>query len=121
MEHLAAAGVRCGVLLAPVAPGLTDGPAGLERVVEAASAQGATFLHPNLWYLRPGTREWSTPLLREAYPHITDRFAAYYRGPHGARTFTRDVHRMVDELRERFGLPMAPEAGRAVGQLELAM
>ncbi|TAK69073.1 MAG: radical SAM protein [Dehalococcoidia bacterium] len=121
MEQLATAGVRCGVLLAPVAPGLTDDPAGLGRVVEAARSHGASFLHPNVLYLRPGTREWSMPLLREAYPHLVDRYAADYRGPHGARTFTQDVHRMIDELRERFGLARAAEVSRAGGQLQLAM
>ncbi len=121
MEHLAGVGVRCGVLLAPVAPGLTDDPAGLDRVVEAAQAHGATFVHPNVLYLRPGTREWSMPLLRDAYPHLADRYAAFYRGPHGASTFTQDVHRMIDELRERFGLARVADATRAGGQLQLAM
>jgi DNA repair photolyase len=121
MEQLASAGVRCGVLLAPISPGLTDEPTGLERVIEAARAHGASFLHPNVLYLRPGTREWSMPLLREAYPHLAERYAAYYRGPHGARTFTHDVQRMIDELRGRFGLVPEVEASRAGGQLQLAM
>lgn len=121
MEQLTTAGVRCGVLLAPVSPGLTDDPAGLGRVVEAARSHGASFVHPNVLYLRPGTREWSMPLLREAYPHLSERHAAYYRGPHGARTFTQDVHRMIDELRERYGLARGAEASRAGGQLQLAM
>lgn len=121
MEQLASTGVHCGVLLAPVSPGLTDNPHELGRVVDEAREHGASFLYPNVMYLRPGTREWSMPLLRDAYPHLADRHAAYYRGPHGARTFTQDVHRMIEGLRERFGLSQAAEAHRAGGQLQLAM
>jgi len=121
MEQLASTGVRCGVLLAPVSPGLTDNPDELGRVVDEAREHGASFLYPNVMYLRPGTREWSMPLLRDAYPHLADRHAAYYRGPHGVRTFTQDVHRMIEGLRGRFGLSQAAEAHRAGGQLPLAM
>ena len=121
MEHLAGVGVRCGVLLAPVSPGLTDDPAGLDRVVEAARAHGASFVHPNVLYLRPGTREWSMPLLREAYPHLADRHASYYRGPLGARTFTQDAHRLIEVLRERYGLVRGAGVYRPTGQLEMAM
>jgi len=121
MERIAEAGVRCGVLLAPVLPGLTDAPESLERVVEAAAGSGASFVHPNVLYLRPGTREWSMPLLRDAYPHLLERYAAFYQGPHGARSFTQDVIRTIEALRERLGLAPAAETPRAGGQLQLAM
>jgi DNA repair photolyase len=121
MEQLATAGVRCGLLLAPVSPGLTDAPSALDGVAEAAREHGASFLHPNVLYLRPGTREWSMPLLRDAYPHLAERYAAYYPGPHGVGTFTQDVHRTVDRLRERFGFGQAAESCRAAGQLQLAI
>jgi len=121
MEQLASAGVRCGLLLAPVSPGLTDAPAALERVAKTAREHGASFLHPNVLYLRSGTREWSMPLLRDAYPHLAERYASYYPGPHGVGTFTQDVHRVVDRLRERLGFESAVEACRAGGQLQLAI
>lgn len=121
MEQLAAAGVRCGVLLAPVAPGLTDDAASLERVLDAARLHGASFLYPNVLSLRPGTREWSMPLLREAYPHLAARFAGYYRGPHSARSYTQDVHRMIDALREKCRLEADRAWLRASGQLQLAI
>src|SRR5205807_4156898 len=42
MQLLADRGIRCGVLLAPVLPGLTDDPQGLRDVVEAAAEHGAS-------------------------------------------------------------------------------
>lgn len=121
MDRLASAGVRCGVLLAPIAPGLTDDAVGLERVLDAARAHGASFVHPNPLYVRPGAREWSMPLLRESYPHLADRYAAYYRGPHGSRSYALDVLRMIDALRDRCGLAWAGATAQSPGQLQLAM
>ncbi len=121
MELLAARGIRCGVLLAPILPGLTDDPAGLRAVVAAAADHGASFVHDNVLYLRPGTREWFMPFLREAYPHLAERYAKYYRGSYAPKTYTQDVHRTVRELRDEFGLLRKEEAHESRGQLQLAM
>jgi len=121
MEALAARGVRVGVMLAPVLPGLTDAPESLEAVVRAARDHGASFVHDNVLYLKPGTKEWFMPFLREAYPHLAERYAKYYRGVYAPRTYTQEVHRVIDGLRRKFGLvPRAPAAPRA-GQMQLAM
>ena len=121
MRLLAERGIRCGVLLAPVLPGLTDDPAALERVVEAAREHGASFVADNVLYLRPGTKEWFMPFLREAYPHLSERYAKYYRGAYAPKTYTQDVHRTIARLRLKHGLvPRAPAAPTA-GQLQLAM
>ena len=121
MKLLSERGIRCGVLLAPVLPGLTDDPAGLRAVVAAAADNGASFVHDNVLYLRPGTREWFMPFLREAYPHLAERYARDYRGSYAPKTYTQDVHRTVRELRDEFGLAQRERAHEARGQLQLAM
>src|SRR5258708_7668414 len=95
MQRLADRGIRCGVLLAPVLPGLTDDPQSMRDVVEAAAEHGASFVHDNVLYLRPGTKEWFMPFLREAYPHLAERYAKYYRGAHTPTTYTQDLHRTI--------------------------
>ncbi|HXK33163.1 MAG TPA: radical SAM protein [Dehalococcoidia bacterium] len=121
MRLLAERGIRCGVLLAPVLPGITDDPADLERVVEAAREHGASFISDNVLYLKPGTREWFMPFLREAYPHLSERYARYYRGVYAPRSYTQEVHRAIERLRLKYDLvaPRAPQP--SVGQLQLAM
>lgn len=121
MAKLAERGIRCGVMLAPILPGLTDAPEELERVVEAARAHGASFVAENVLYLKPGTKEWFMPFLREAYPHLAERYARYYRGPYAPRTYTQDVHRIVDGLRMRYGLVPPARVQPSAGQLQLAM
>src|SRR6185312_4203393 len=104
MRLLSKRGIRCGVLLAPILPGLTDSPEGLRDVVEAAREYGASFVHDNVLYLKPGTKEWFMPFLREAYPHLAERYAKYYRGAYAPKSYTQDVHRTIDALRREFGL-----------------
>ncbi|HEX5478929.1 MAG TPA: radical SAM protein [Dehalococcoidia bacterium] len=121
MRLLSERGIRCGVMLAPVLPGLTDDPEGLRDVVEAAREHGASFVHDNVLYLRPGTKEWFMPFLREAYPHLAERYARYYRGAYAPKSYTQDVHRTIEALRREFGLiDQAPQRATA-GQLQLAM
>ncbi len=121
MRLLSERGVRCGVMLAPILPGLTDAPESLERVVEAAREHGASFVGDNVLYLKPGTKEWFMPFLRETYPHLSERYARYYRGPYAPRTYTSDVHRVVEDLRERYGMIAPRVVQPSAGQLQLAM
>ena len=121
MRLLADRGIRCGVLLAPILPGLTDDAANLERVVAAAREYGASYISDNVLYLKPGTKEWFMPVLREAYPHLSERYAKYYRGAYAPRTYTQDVHRVVERLRLKYDMVAPHVAQPSAGQLELAM
>lgn len=121
MRLLTERGIRCGVLLAPILPGLTDDPAALERVVEAAREHGASFVHDNVLYLKPGTKEWFMPFLRESYPHLSERYSKYYRGVYAPKTYTQEVHRVVERLRLKYDLTPPERIQPSAGQLELAI
>ena len=51
-------GLRCGVLMGPVVPFLSDSPAQLEATVRQVAEAGATHVTPIVLHLRPGAREW---------------------------------------------------------------
>lgn len=61
------------------------------------------------------------PFLREAYPHLSERYAKYYRGPYAPRTYTQEVHRLLDGLRTKYDLLPRPRVLPSAGQLQLAM
>ena len=117
MEKLVKAGIRAGVMLAPVLPGLSDSPEALERVVRAASEHGAEFLASNVLHLRPGSREWYMPFIREAHPHLNPLYAQLYCGPYAPEEYTDHVLELVDSLRQRYGFtahsrpPAVPTGG----------
>lgn len=75
---LNAAGIPCGVMVAPVLPGITDDPGEIRRVVEAAVEAGATFVSPILLHLRPGVREEYMAWLTEHYPDLVPRYEQLY-------------------------------------------
>jgi DNA repair photolyase len=85
MEAVAAlneAGIPCGVLMAPILPGITDDPRMLRDVVKAAIDAGATHVSPILLHLRPGVREEFMPWLAEHYPDLVEGYEATYRRPY---------------------------------------
>jgi DNA repair photolyase len=79
LSRLVSAGVRTGVGLAPVLPGLSDDPAGITAVVRAARDAGATFLWGSLVNLRPGTREHFLAELARAWPELLPRYEELFR------------------------------------------
>lgn len=107
------AGVPCGVLVAPVLPGITDDPRQLRAVVEAAIEAGATHVSPILLHLRPGVRELFLPWLERHYPDLVPRYEELYRASaYGAPGARRDLARRVRGLvRALGGLP--PPQGAA--------
>jgi DNA repair photolyase len=76
------AGIPCGVLMAPILPGITDAPRQLREVVAAAIEAGATHVSPILLHLRPGVREEFLPWLEDNYPELVGRYEELYRRPY---------------------------------------
>jgi DNA repair photolyase len=122
MERLAKAGIRTGVLLAPILPGLSDSPEGLEATVKAAAEHGAQYLAPNVLHLRPGSREWFMPFIREAYPHLNPLYTRLYKGPYAPEEYTERVLALVDALRERYRFnPRVQTITAPTGGLQMAL
>jgi DNA repair photolyase len=104
VAKLNAAGVPCGVMIAPVLPGITDSHAQLREVVEAAIDAGATHVSPILLHLRPGIKEVYMRWLKENYPDLVRRYDKMYaRSAYATSTdksaLARQVAELVDEKR----------------------
>ena len=116
------AGIRAGVMLAPILPGLSDSPEKLEETVRAAAEHGAQFIAPNILHLKPGSREWYMPFVREAHPHLNALYARLYKGPYAPEEYTERVLGLVEELRQRYGFLAKRDLGGApAGGLQMAL
>ena len=80
VERLVAAGIRAGIGLAPILPGLSDRPDLLADVVRAARAAGAAHVWANLLHLRPGTREHFMEALGRHWPELVPEYERLYAG-----------------------------------------
>jgi DNA repair photolyase len=109
------AGLRCGVLMGPVVPYLSDSPAQLAEAVRQAAAAGAVHVTPIVLHLRPGAREWFLGWLREAHPDLVPRYAELYGpGAYARKDYQARIAGQVHELAERFGVGRdASRSGRA--------
>jgi DNA repair photolyase len=116
LSALVDAGIRAGVGLAPLLPGISDRPDQLEAVVRAAREAGATSVWAGLLHLRAGTREHFLEHLARDWPEELARYERLYAsGAYVRGAEAREVLRTVEELRARHGIadrrraPITPE------------
>ena len=105
LTQLVDAGIKVGVGMAPILPGLSDKPELLADVVRAARAAGATGVWANLLYLRPGTKEHFLAALEEDWPELLPRYEKLY----GWRAYlpaeeTKPVRERVRDLAREHGI-----------------
>ena len=102
------AGIRCGVLMAPIIPYLTDSPAQLEATVKAIAEAGATSVSGIVLHLRPGAREWFMAWLGEHHPALVPRYEALYRGrSYAPKAYQDEITGRVKDLARRYGVGRA--------------
>src|SRR3984885_217776 len=78
--ELTRAGIRTGVLVAPLMPGINDSPEQVGRIVELATEAGASFVSGIALHLRGEVRELFFAWLRDHRPDLVDRYEDLYRG-----------------------------------------
>ena len=105
MQFLVENGIPAGVMMAPLLPGISDSSEAINATVQAAANHRAQFLSANLLFLKPGSKEWFMPLIRESYPHLTPGYRQLYRHTYADKDYTQEVLAMVDEARRRWHLP----------------
>jgi len=99
VRRLNEAGIPCGVLVAPVLPGLSDGTDQLREVVEACVAAGAVSISAIPLHLRTGVREHYLGWLAAARPDLAGLYAQRFEGPKGPRAYQPKA--VQEELSER--------------------
>ena len=126
VEKLVDAGIKTGVGMAPILPGISDKPEQLREVVRAAREAGATGVWTNVLFLRPGTREHFLEHLAEDWPELVPHYEELYR----RRAYlpaeeTKPVRRQVSALARELGVAdrraQPAEPPREPEQLALAV
>jgi DNA repair photolyase len=97
LRKLTEAGISCGVLVAPVLPGLSDGEAQLRQVVEACADAGAVSIRGVALHLRGSMREHYFTWLGGVRP---DLIALHrHRFKHGSYQVQQEQDRVADIVR----------------------
>ena len=105
LARLSEAGLPCGVLVAPILPGLSDGEEQLSQVVKACVEAGAVSISSIGLHLRPGVRELFMPWLARVRPDLVERYDELYGARSGylARDEQTQLAARVRALVERHG------------------
>jgi DNA repair photolyase len=99
------AGIRAGVAMAPILPGISDSPSMLADVVRAAREAGAPLLWCKVLHLTPGTREHFMENLARDWPELVPRYEDLYTGKgYLPASETEATTSLVEALRVRYGV-----------------
>ncbi|HEY3893871.1 MAG TPA: Rv2578c family radical SAM protein [Pseudonocardiaceae bacterium] len=105
VRRLRAAGLPCGVFVAPVLPWLTDSTEQLDRLLAQIAAAGATGATVLALHLRPGTKEWFLRQLGRHHPELVPRYQQLYaRGSQAGGGYRQRLADRVAPLLRRHGL-----------------
>jgi DNA repair photolyase len=115
------AGVKCGVLIGPILPGLSDHPDQLDEVVRAAKEAGARSISSVLLHLGRGTKEVFYERLGESHPELLPMYRRLYGDRKYAPKADRD--RVTNIVRKATGRQVTirprPNPPRATGPTQL--
>jgi DNA repair photolyase len=101
VAELTDAGIRTGVLIAPLMPGVNDAPEQVERIVEMALEAGAAYVTPITLHLRGEVRDLWFEWLREHRPDLIQRYERLYRrGAYAPREEQERLAALVKKLPE---------------------
>jgi DNA repair photolyase len=120
VRALTDAGLPCGVFMAPVLPGLTDGLEQLDAAIGAVAAAGATGVTVIPLHLRPGAWEWFMAWLAREHPELVARYQQLYaRRAYVPADYRTRLAQRVAPLLAKHGLDR--QAGGQARKVEASM
>jgi DNA repair photolyase len=103
MRALRQAGVKAGVMMAPILPGITDSEASIEAVAAAARAHDAASFSTAPLRLAPHVKEFYLGFIGEAYPGLLPRYRRAYPGAYAPAEYRDKLNERVQRIRAAYG------------------
>jgi DNA repair photolyase len=129
LERFADAGIRTGVLVAPILPGLTDDDEHLEEVVAACAEAGVSWTAGIVLHVRSSIRDYVIPWVERTYPELVPLYRELYgTRAYAPRAYQKDVSDRFAAIRARYPVKSISAVGsrriaepRTARQLTLAV
>jgi DNA repair photolyase len=112
LRKLSQAGIRAGVICAPVLPGITDSPRELEDLVRATAEAGGKHIFANPLFLKPCSAAVFLPFLEKAFPHLVDSYADRFAGTAFlSQPYRKRLSQLMARLRGKYGIENTQDRG----------
>jgi len=105
VRELVDCGIRAGVLMNPIVPGISSKPALLERTVKAIADHGARFIGCNVMYLQDGTRDHFMRWLAQEHSELVDAYERLYTSKYPPKGYRDEVTNVIRLLKEKYLRP----------------
>ena len=104
LREITGNGVRAGIFLMPVLPGLTDSRQNLEAVIQAAREHGAAYVHGNVLFLKDSSKRIFYDFLRRTESELYRKYLeAYYTGSCAPQRYQKRISSLIADLKTRYG------------------
>jgi len=112
VAELTRSGIKTGVLVAPLMPGINDAPEQVARILELASEAGAAFVSGIALHLRGEVRGLFFEWLEENRPDLLPRYRELYR--RGAYVPAEERRRIAELVKDPDPFPAERLRGRSL-------
>ena len=102
VRELVDSGIRAGVLMNPIVPGISSKPALLERTVKTIAEHGARFIGCNVMYLQDGTRDHFMRWLAQEHPDLVAAYEQLYVAKYPPKAYRDKIHDVIDGLKKKY-------------------
>jgi len=104
VRQLIDAGIRTGVLMNPIVPGISSKPSLIERTMKAIADHGAQFVGCNVMFLEGGTRDHFLRWLTAGYPKLVDGYRDLYARKYAPSAYRQEVFTVFEAMRNKYGI-----------------
>ncbi|MCA9859635.1 MAG: radical SAM protein [Thermomicrobiales bacterium] len=111
LDTLASAGITCGVMMAPVMPGINDSQASIDAVARSAADAGASSFWAGPLRLAPPVRNHFYGFLQQEFPELLTWYLKHLDGQHLPRLDQELIAHRAERARSRFGLDESTRRG----------
>ena len=109
LARLSARGIKTGLLLAPVLPGVNDGDEALEAMCRSAKEAGVSSLIAQVLFLPEASRRRFQPWLERRFPELLSRYSGALRGNRDWGTYRDELHKRLGRARATAGFDSREE------------
>ncbi len=105
VRELHAAGIKAGVICAPLLPGITDSPAALDALVRATKEAGSRYIYANPLFLKPCSAKVFLPFLEQEFPHLVAEYRKRFEdSAFLGKAYAKRISELMMRLRKKHGI-----------------